>query len=259
MTLRIYLAGKLCVESGAALLREDRFPGLQGRVIFALLAAEHARPVSRDELVEEVWGDSPPASWEPALRALISKLRTLLGKAGISGDSLTGGLGAYQLQLPPEAWVDLEAAADSIHRAETARRDSNLRDAAGFGRVAAAIGARQLLLGAAGPWVERRRGQLRDVRLRALDCLAETWLASGDPATAARDAELAVDLDPFREPSHRLLMRARSESGNHAGALLAYERLRRLLADELGSGPSRETEELHLQILRSTTRGGGDP
>ena len=251
MTLRIYLAGNVCVESGTTLIREDRFPGLQGRVVFSILAAEHARPVSRDELVEELWGDSPPASWETALRSVVSKLRGLLTEAGVAGDSLANAFGAYQLQLPASAWVDLEAAADAIHRAETALRDGNLRDSVGFGRVAANVTARPLLMGAAGPWVERRRSLLRDIRLRALDCLAKAWLAAGDAATAARDADLAVELDPFHEPSHRMLMRALNESGNRAGALLAYERCRKLLAEELGADPSPETEAVYLEILRS--------
>lgn len=37
--LRIYLTGAMCVEAGGTLLREDRFPGTQGRVVFAMLAA----------------------------------------------------------------------------------------------------------------------------------------------------------------------------------------------------------------------------
>ena len=251
MALRIYLTGNVCVESDATLLRDDRFPGMQGRVVFAMLAAEHGRPVARDEMVEELWGDSPPGSWEAALRSLVSKLRVLLAEAGLGGGALASAFGAYQLHLPTGSWVDLEAAADAIHRAEPAMRHGNLPDAVGFGRVAATVSARPLLAGAAGPWVERRRIQLREIRLRALDCLADAWLALGDAGTAARDAELAVELDRFHEPSHRLLMRALVQSGNRAGALVAYERCRRLLAEELGADPSTETEAAHVEILRS--------
>lgn len=251
MVLRIYLAGNVCIESDAALVRDDRFPGMQGRVVFAMLAAEHARSVSRDELAEELWGDSPPGAWEAALRSLVSKLRGLVTEPGLGGEALASAYGAYQLHLPSGSWIDLEAAADAIHRAEPAIRVGNLRDAVGFGRVAATISARPLLAGAAGPWVDRRRAQLREIRLRALDCLAEAWMAAGDAGTAARDAELAIELDRFHEPSHRLLMRALAEGGNRAGALVAYERCRHLLSEELGANPSSETEALHVAILRS--------
>jgi DNA-binding SARP family transcriptional activator len=60
-----------------------------------------------------------------------------------------------------------------------------------------------------------------------------------------------VVLDPFREPSHRLLMRALGALGNRAGALKAYDRLRSTLAEELGTSPSPETEDVYLEILRS--------
>ncbi|HEV8564813.1 MAG TPA: BTAD domain-containing putative transcriptional regulator [Actinomycetota bacterium] len=250
MTLRIYLTGNVCIESDTTLVREDRFAGMQGRVVFAMLAAEHGRPVSRGELVEELWGGAPPASWDAALRSVVSKLRGLLSEAGLGGGALASAFGSYQLHLPTGSWVDVEAAADAIHRAEPAMRDGNLADAVGFGRVAATVSARPLLAGAAGPWVERRRAQLRDIRLRALHCLADAWLAVGDAGTAARDAELAIELDPFHEPSHRLLMRALVQSGNRAGALVAYERCRRLLVEELGADPSSETEAVHLEILR---------
>src|ERR671919_356990 len=150
MGLRIFLAGEVEVLAGERLLRQERFPGLQGRIVFAMLAAEHRRAVSRDELGEELWGSAPPTAPETGIRALVSKLRSVLADAGL-GDALASAFGAYQLRLPPDAWVDLEAAADAIHRAEPALRDGNLPDAVGFGRVAASISGRSLLVGAEGP------------------------------------------------------------------------------------------------------------
>ncbi len=251
MSLRIFLAGDMVIVAGERILGQEWFPGLQGRVVFALLAGEHARAVSRDELGEELWGAAPPSAPEAGLRAIVSKLRSVLAEAGLGGDAIASAFGAYQLQLPPDAWVDIEAAAEAIHRAEPALRDGDLSDAVGFGRVAATISGRPLLVGAEGPWVARRREHMRDVRLRALDCLAEAWLRHGDPAQAARDAQLAVSVDPFREPSHRLLMDGLARGGDRVGALRAYERLRSILAGELGTDPSSETEDVYLEILRN--------
>jgi DNA-binding SARP family transcriptional activator len=250
MVLRIFLAGEVAILAGERLLHQERFPGLQGRIVFAMLAAEHRRAVSRDELGEELWGAAPPGAPETGIRALVSKLRAVLADASL-GDALASAFGAYQLRLPPDAWVDLEAAADAIHRAEPALRDGNLPDAVGFGRVAATISGRPLLVGAEGPWIAHRRESLNDIRLRALECLAEAWLRRGDPAQAARDALLAVSVDPFREPSHRLLMQGLAGGGDRAGALKAYERLRSSLDDELGTRPSPETEHVYLEILRT--------
>lgn len=60
-----------------------------------------------------------------------------------------------------------------------------------------------------------------------------------------------LHLDPFRESSCRLLMRALAAQGNRAGALLVYERFRAAVADELGADPAAETEEVYLEVLRS--------
>lgn len=249
--LRIYLAGGLAIEHGDTLVREDRFPGLQGRVVFAMLAVAHGSSVSRHELEDELWGAAPPSAPDTAIRAIASKLRGLLADGGLDGNVLASAFGAYQLNLPADTWIDVEVAADAIHRAEPALRQGNLRDAVGWGRVADSIAMRPLLAGSDGPWVTGMREQLQQVRLRALECLSAAWLAFGDPGQAARDAKEAVFLDPFREPSHRLLIRSLFLEGNRAGALRAYERCRSVLADELGADPSAETEAVYLEVLRA--------
>jgi DNA-binding SARP family transcriptional activator len=250
--LRIFLAGELAIEHRDILVRGERFPGLQGRIVFAMLAAEHRRSLSRTEIEEELWGEAPPPASDVAIRALASKLRALLASAGLESITLANAFGAYQLVLPTGTWVDVEAAAQAIHRAEPALREGTLGDAVGWGRVADSIAMRPFLDGADGPWVRSMRERLRGIRLRALECLSAAWLRLGDPAQAARDAAEGLALDPFREPSHRLLIRSLFEDGDRAGALRAYERCRSVLAEELGANPSPETEGVYLEVLRSS-------
>ena len=80
---------------------------------------------------------------------------------------------------------------------------------------------------------------------RALSALADASLRSGDAREAARWAEQAVALEPFRESGYRRLMEAHVAAGNRAEALRVYERCRRLLAEELGAYPSPETESVY--------------
>jgi DNA-binding SARP family transcriptional activator len=63
-------------------------------------------------------------------------------------------------------------------------------------------------------------------------------------------AATAVRLDPTVEAAHRSLMRAHAELGEIGMALRAFEECRVHLAEELGTDPSPQTQELHLQILR---------
>src|SRR5215208_3438724 len=115
MPLRIYLTSRVVVEeSGTVLLDEGRMMGRQGRLALACLVGEHLRAVSRDELAEELWLGTVPRSWERSLSALISKLRALLASAGIPGVALTSSFGHYQLSLPADVWIDIEAASEAI-------------------------------------------------------------------------------------------------------------------------------------------------
>jgi len=248
--VRVYLAGGVAVEAGRHLVTESELPGRQGRLLFAVLAAEHRRAVPREELSEILWDETPPPSWDTALRALVSKLRTAVREA-LGANAVESAFGCYQLQLPSSPWIDLEAAADAIHRAEALVLERRISEAAGWAGPAWAISGRPFLPGEEGAWIDRQRDRLRDIRIRALCCLAEISTAGGEPTLAARDAAEAVQLDPFGERAHRLLMRAHAAAGDRAAALQAYERLRRLLADELGADPSPETHAVYLEILRA--------
>jgi DNA-binding SARP family transcriptional activator len=116
--------------------------------------------------------------------------------------------------------------------------------------VANAIARRPFLPGEAGDWVERRRERLRAVRVRALEVRGRVSLAHGDAVGAARDAGIVVELEPYRETAHVLLMRGHVTAGNPAEALATYDRLRARLADDLGTRPSPETEAVFLEVLR---------
>ena len=174
MPLRIYLTGRVLVEdSGTILFDERRLMGRQGRLAFAYLVGEHLRAVSREELAEELWLGKVPPSWERSLSALISKLRALLASAGIPDIALSSSFGHYQLSLPADVWIDVEAASEAIDRAESALRGDKLREAWGWAHVAYQISRRPFLMGEEGPWVSLKRFELRDVLVRAPECLSE--------------------------------------------------------------------------------------
>jgi DNA-binding SARP family transcriptional activator len=136
MPLRIYLTSRVFVEeSGTVLLDERRMMGRQGRLLFAYLVGGHLRAVSRDELAEELWLGTVPPSWERSHSALISKLRTLLASADMPNLTLTGSFGHYQLSLPSEVWIDVEAASEAIERGESALRGDKPPEAWGWAQV----------------------------------------------------------------------------------------------------------------------------
>src|SRR5262245_53075965 len=85
-------------------------PGRQGRVLFCYAVLRRLDVITRDELVDAVWGDAPPRATESALAALLSKLRRALHPVPVDG---------HRIALPAGAWVDLEGARAAMHRAES--------------------------------------------------------------------------------------------------------------------------------------------
>ena len=235
---------------------EGRFPGRQGRLLFAYLVAEQGRAVPRDELAEALWGDEPPATWDKALTVLVSKLRAVLSDGGIDGaGALTGAFGCYRLEFPAGSWVDIVEAARVADEAETALSAGGPERAKTAAALAETLVRQPFLPGDDGAWVEEKRRQIADVRVRALSVLAETSLSSGDAREAVKWSAEIVALEPFRESGYRQLMQAHVAAGNRAEALRVYERCRRLLADELGTYPSPETEAIYRGLLEQAPPG----
>jgi SARP family transcriptional regulator, regulator of embCAB operon len=78
VAVRVSLTERVSIEGNGVLVGEQRFPGRQGRLVFAYLLAAEGKSVPKDELAEALWGDESPARWEKALSVLVSKLRALL-------------------------------------------------------------------------------------------------------------------------------------------------------------------------------------
>ena len=200
--------------------------------------------VTRAALVDAIWPTEPPALVDTALNALISKLRKAVGSDAVSGR------GGVRLVLP-DAWVDVEAASEAIHRAEGAVGRGAWAEAWGPGRVALHIVRRELLPGESAAWVEEERRVLEEIELRALECVGKSSLELGpnELESAIRSGRDLVRLAPHRESGYRVLMRALAAEGNDAEALGVYERLRVRLREDLGVAPSAPTQELYRGLL----------
>jgi SARP family transcriptional regulator, regulator of embCAB operon len=241
---RIQLCGPLVVRHGDRRL-EDALPGRQGRLLFAYLVVNRRRPVSRDELADALWPGEPPSAPGLALNPLLSKLRRVLGTGAIEGRN------GVRLELE-NAWVDVEAAEIAVHEAESAAAQRDWYLVYPRSRVALYIAERGFLPGTDAPWVDEQRRRVDDIRLRAIEAAAECSLEIGgaELPIAEQHARRLVELSPYHERGHALLMRALETRGNAAEAMLAYDRLRCLLRDDLGIAPGPEIQSLHERLLR---------
>lgn len=250
---RIQLCGRFVAELDGRRI-ESLLPGRQGRLLFAFLALDRLRPVARHELAQALWGDRAPQAADVSLRALLSKLRAVLGEGVLEGKS------ELRLVLPTDAWIDFEAASEAVHRAEAAVAQSDWRDAWWPTFIALNIARREFLQGAGGAWVEGRRSSLHDVRMRSYECAAAVGLGLGgsELASAERSARALIDAAPYRESGYRFLMEALAARGNVAEALLVYESLRRLLHDAPGAVPGAALQALQRRLLAAEHGSAGD-
>ncbi|HEX9042645.1 MAG TPA: BTAD domain-containing putative transcriptional regulator [Trebonia sp.] len=244
--VRIQICGPLAIDCDGQRL-DGGLPGRQGRLLFAYLVINRHRHVPRDEVAEALWREPDPAAVDARLNPLLSKLRRVFGTDAIDGRS------TLRLCLR-DAWVDLEAAVDAIHRAESAIAQQDWPRSWGPSLTALFVAERGFLPGEDAPWIDETRRQLTDVRLRALECYAAAGVGIGgtELAAAVRAGHQLTRLAPLRESGYRYLMRALAAQGNLAEALEVYGQLSECLRDQLGVSPSPATRELYETLLATT-------
>ena len=244
MSTRIHLCGAISVEVGGARV-ERGLPGRQGALLLGFLVLNRQRALERDTLMEALWPAGRPRSAGVAFRAVLSKMRSALGHDAISGRE------RIQLVLPPDAWIDVEAADEAIHRAETAVASGDWGEAWGAARVAAMVPERGFLVGHDLPWVDEHRRELERVLERAERCIVACGLAlAGRELIAAeRASRRLVERRPLDESAVMQHMQVLAARGDPSAALGAFEGLRLRLRDELGVSPGRDLRALHLRLL----------
>ena len=245
---RIQLCGRLVVRVEGRRL-DDALPGVLGQLLFAYLVLNRLRPIDRDELLVAVYGEEATPGHQARLSVLLSKIRRVTGR------ELLVGRAQLELALPADAFVDLEAALDALHRAESHVAKGEWAAAWGPASLAYDIASRPLLRGHDRLWLDDWRRHLDDIRLSGLECVAAASLELGGPELpqAANGARRLIELAPFRESGHRILMEALERSGNVAEALLVYDRLRVTLRDELGVPPGPAVQDVYRRLLGEST------
>ncbi|QKV74023.1 BTAD domain-containing putative transcriptional regulator [Amycolatopsis sp. Hca4] len=237
--------------------REVALGPARQRAVFAALAirATAARPATRGELIEAVWGQAAPASADGSIHTYISGLRRTLepGRTRWStGGLLMSDAAGYRLRLDGDA---LDARLfGCLH--EKARSRWLAGDAGGTIEIlerALALWSGEALTGVPGPHAEALRTSLTRQRVLAQELRAEALLAHGGHEDLVPELTVLVREHPLREPLWRLLMTALHRGGRTTEALDTFRTAREVLRRELGTVPGPELIEAHRRILT------GDP
>ncbi|MBW4720023.1 AfsR/SARP family transcriptional regulator [Saccharothrix obliqua] len=251
--LRFEVLGLLRVRRGG---QEVDLGAAKQRAVLAVLLLGRNTPVSRDHIIEAVWGDATPSSAINLVQTYVAGLRRALepSRARRAPAELLTSVGdGYLLRLDPSA-VDLDAFERGVVAAGRLRSAGDLEAAAGALDEALALWRGDPLGGVAGLFAEVERGRLQERRLAALEERAELVLLLGRGAEQVQELTALVGEHPLRERGHGLLMRALCQAGRQAEALAAYREARRVLVEELGVEPGPELRRLQQAVL-----AGEDP
>jgi len=225
--------------------REFALGGPKQRAVLAMLLLQANQPVSRDRLIDGLWGESPPRTAAHTLDDYVSRLRRVIGR-----DRIERHPAGYLVRVEPGE-LDLE------------RFEALLEE----GRSAAAVGdaprasdvlgeALDLWHGRAladlenEPFAASESERLEERRLLALEARIDVELGLGRGRDVVGELERLVAEHPFRERLLGQLMLSLYRGGRQAEALSAYQAGRRRLVEELGIEPGQALRELEQAILR---------
>ncbi len=215
------------------------------RALLALLLLNANTVVSRDRLVDALWGAEPPNSAVSSLQVYVHGLRRALG-----GERIERHGTGYRLHLHPSA-LDLSRFERLVDRAAAALAAGRAADAAeDLGRALDLWHGQPLADLAGEPVQAAEAGQLEEQRLRAVDLLHDAELALGRHDELVPELERLIAAEPYREHARAQHALALYRSGRQADALAACRAARELLVEELGVDPGPELQELERRILQ---------
>jgi DNA-binding SARP family transcriptional activator/DNA-binding CsgD family transcriptional regulator len=224
------------------------------RAVFAILAMRAGQSVTRAELVSAVWGRRAPASVDGSIHTYISGLRRALEPhrpRWSASTLLTSDPAGYTLRIEPEC-VDATAFERLIGHPRGRRSDLSAAAAAEAVRAldeALSLWRGEPLSGLPGPFAERERVRLDELRLAALEQRAEAVLTLGEYDELGAELTALVQQYPLRERLRELLMLALYRGGQPAEALEVFRDARAKLVEELGVEPGAGLQRLHARVL----------
>lgn len=215
------------------------------RTLLTLLLTEAGRVVATDRIVDELWGERPPATATGTLQSYVSNVRRLIGR-----DVLITRAPGYLVVADDES-LDLLRFPRLVDAGTRSLGEGRLLEAEESLVAALALWRGTPLLDLAdGPRTTAERARLEDLHVSAREQLALVHLRSGRPDRAAADLERLVAEQPLRERMWTALAQSLYAAGRQADALEACRKCARILRDELGLDPGPELREVEAALLR---------
>jgi DNA-binding SARP family transcriptional activator len=230
--------------------------GTKQRAFLTLLLLRPGELMPRDRLIDDIWGDDPPATAGHSLEVYASGLRKILPSAVASLVARTGG---YVLEVDADA-IDVRRFERLAAEGREALKDADADAARERLSAALALWRGPALADVAyESFAQAEVARLEEARLSAIEDRAEADLRLGRHADLIGELHALVAANPLRERLIGELILALYRTGRQAEALDVYRVARERLADDLGIDPSPELRSLETAILRQSDELGAPP
>ena len=220
---------------------------LKERLVLAVLLLHANEVVSRERLIDELWGNSPPPTARKAVNVYVSQLRKALTRSG--RDPIATADGGYRITVGAEEF-DVAQLQQLLANAREHTAAGDLEAAAGLLRDALALWRGRTLAGLSLESVGRHEiEQLEELRVTVLMDRIDCELALGHHERLIGELNRLVGEYPLRERLRAQQMLSLYRAERQAEALDAYRQARQTLVDELGIEPSEALQRLQKGIL----------
>ncbi|MEV4379885.1 BTAD domain-containing putative transcriptional regulator [Streptosporangium sp. NPDC049644] len=223
------------------------------QAVLCILAINAGQPVTRDRLIDGVWGERPPKTAEQSVYTYVSRLRRALDPdrdPRRPSRPLVSVPGGYSLRLAPEQ-VDALVFERCLDLARKSHAKDSYETALHSLNRASELWRGTCLGGIPGPFAEFERHRLNELRLTSLELHADLLLLLRRPQEAAALLVPLTREHPLRERLRELHMVALYRCGRQVEALKVYQEIRHLLAEEFGIQPHESLRRCHELILRA--------
>lgn len=216
----------------------------QQRALLAVLLLHRSEAVSIERVIDELWGERPPATAAKTVQVYVSQLRKALGAELI----LTQGRG-YRLAVEAD---QVDVGQFELLSAEGRRALAHGDPSHASDRLRAALAlwrGEPLADFAYEPFAQSAIPRLQEARLAAIEDRIEADLALGGDGALIGELESLIAENPLQERLRGQLMLALYRAGRQADALAVYRQTSELLREELGLEPNPRLQELERSIL----------
>lgn len=223
------------------------FPTCDSELLFAFLALNRSRMLTRDALAGTFWPELPDAAARKRLRTALWRLRSTLDKHLPAADVVR--VARNRLGISDGVDLDVDRFEAGIQRGLNGPRSPvNNSDELSELETALRLYRGDLLEGQYEDWCQSERERLRVLYLDTLECMTRRYAAQGELQQALNCGRRILERDPLREHIHREVMALYYLAGDRPRALRQFRHCRQTLKEELGVAPMQSTLEVRIAL-----------